>query len=61
MVRYMDANKFFGTDGILSKFPKANVTINALLDIIQSGNIEQRRHDVIAGLHGKVALTKLSF
>ena len=63
MVRYMDANKFFGKDGILTKFPKANVTtsINALLDIIQSGNIESRRSDVIAWLHGKVALTKLSF
>ena len=63
MVRYMDANTFFGTDGILTKFPKANVTssINALLDIIQSGNIESRRSDVIAGLHGKIALTKLSF
>ncbi|MEI6774070.1 MAG: hypothetical protein WCL18_04650 [bacterium] len=59
----MDANKFFGPDGLLSKFPKDKITsaINALLDIIQSGNIEERRHDVIAGLHGKVALTKLSF
>lgn len=63
MVNYMDANKFFGTDGIFNKFPKSNRTnsINALLDIIQSGNIESRRHDVIAGLHGKIALTKLSF
>ena len=63
MVRYMDANNFFGKEGILTKFPKANVTtsINALLDIIQSGNIESRRSDVIAWLHGKVALTKLSF
>ena len=63
MVRYMDANKFFGTTGVLAKFPKANITssINALVDIIQSGNIEQRRHDVIANLHGKISLTKLSF
>lgn len=63
MVSYMDANKFFGADGIFIKFPKVNRTnsINALLDIIQSGNIEQRRHDVISGLHGKIALTKLSF
>ena len=46
----MDANNFFGKEGILTKFPKANVTtsINALLDIIQSGNIESRRSDVIA-------------
>lgn len=32
-----------------------------MLDIIQAGNIELRRHDVISGLHGKIALTKLSF
>lgn len=63
IVEYMDANKFFGADGILTKYPKANTTssINALLDVLQSGNIEQRRHDVITELHGKVSLTKLSF
>ena len=63
MVRYMDANKFFGTDGAINKLPQGNITssINALIDIIQSGNIEQRRHDVISELHGKVELTKLSF
>jgi len=63
MVRYLDANKFFGKNGLLSKFPKANVTssLNALLDIIQSWNIESRRTDVISALHGAVKLTKLSF
>lgn len=63
MVRYMERNKFFGAKWILTKFPKANITtsINALLDIIQSGNVEQRRHDVITGLQGHIELTKLSF
>jgi len=63
MVRYMQANNFFGANGLLKKYPKVSATssINALLDILQSGNIEQRRHDVIAGLHGKVEITKLSF
>ncbi|MEI7919545.1 MAG: hypothetical protein WCH65_05085 [bacterium] len=28
---------------------------------MQSGNIEERRHDVIAELHGKIDVTKLSF
>lgn len=35
--------------------------INQLVDILQSGSIEQRRHDLISHLHGKVSLTKLSF
>lgn len=63
MVRYMDANKFFWADSILKKYPKISTTsaLNALLDIIQSGNIESRRSDIIAWLHGKIALTKLSF
>ena len=63
IVRYMDANKFFGADGIFTKYPKVKTeqAINALLNILQSGNIETRRHNVIAALHGKVAITKLSF
>lgn len=35
--------------------------INSLLDVLQWGNIEQWRHDLIANLHGHVDLTKLSF
>lgn len=62
IVRYMDANKFFWPDGILKKYPKVNTSaINALLDVLQSGNIEQRRSNVIEWLHGHLALTKLSF
>jgi hypothetical protein len=63
MVRYMDANKLFGTDSILIKKSETDqeLAINALLDILQSGMREQRRNDVIAALHGKIALTKLSF
>ena len=58
----MDANHFFGKGSVLEKFPKDITTsINALLAIIQSGAIEERRNDVIAALHGKVELTKLSF
>lgn len=63
MVRYMEANKFFGTNSIIKQFPKTDITtaMNAFLDILQSGNIEQRRHDVVAALHGHIAITKLSF
>ncbi|MEI7558850.1 MAG: hypothetical protein WCJ45_09050 [bacterium] len=63
MVSYMEANTFFGENGIIKKFPKDKITpsLNALLDIIQSGNIESRRSDIISALHGKVELTKLSF
>jgi hypothetical protein len=66
MLRYMEENTFFGTEGLFAKAavdPKVNITsiTNSLLDILQSGNIEQRRHDVIAELHGKISLTKLSF
>lgn len=66
MVRYMKENNFFGTDGLFSKISKTkdvNVVDMAktLLGILQSGNIEQRRHDLIAGLHGSIKLTKLSF
>lgn len=66
MVRYMEANKFFGTDGLFNKLsttPWIDSTnmANTLVDILQSGNIEQRRHDVIAWLHGKISLTKLWF
>ncbi len=63
IVRYMDANNFFWDNSILKKYPQINTpnAINTLLDIIQSGNIESRRSDIIAWLHGKVALTKLSF
>ncbi|HMS90889.1 MAG TPA: hypothetical protein PKC87_01610, partial [Candidatus Absconditabacterales bacterium] len=66
MVRYMEANTFFGTNGLFNKISttpgidSANMA-NTLLDILQSGNIEQRRHDVMTGLHGKLSLTKLSF
>ncbi|MFA7298480.1 MAG: hypothetical protein WC010_02430 [Candidatus Absconditabacterales bacterium] len=63
MVRYMEANKFFGEAGIITKFPKANISqsLNELVNIIQSGNIEQRRHDVMTGLHSSFDVTKLSF
>jgi len=63
IVSYMDANKFFGDNGIFKKYPKvkSEEAITALLNILQSGNIETRRHNVIAALHGKVAITKLSF
>ena len=52
MVRYMEVNKFFGTDGLfnkLSKTPGIDTTnmANTLVDILQSGNVEQRRHDVM--------------
>lgn len=52
MVRYMEANTFFGTNGLFNKISttpgidSANMA-NTLLDILQSGNIEQRRHDVM--------------
>ena len=35
--------------------------LNNLTDILQSWSIEQRRHDLISHLHGKLSLTKLSF
>jgi len=59
----MEANKFFGEAGIITKFPKANISqsLNELVNIIQSGNIEQRRHDVMTGLHSSFDVTKLSF
>ena len=63
MARYMETNKLFGADSILIKKSTTDqkLAINALLDIIQSWVHEQRRHDVIAWLHGKISLTKLSF
>lgn len=53
MVRYMKENNFFGTDGLFSNLSKTkgvNVMDMAqtLLGILQSGNIEQRRHNLIA-------------
>ncbi len=63
MVKYMAANKIFGVDSILAKktLSEKKLALNALIDIIQTWNREERRHDVIAGLHGKISLTKLSF
>ncbi|MCX6823629.1 MAG: hypothetical protein NT085_00680 [candidate division SR1 bacterium] len=63
MIKYMEANKFFGDDGKIAQLDDANkeIAMNALLDIIQSGSIETRRSNLIEGLHGHVALTKLSF
>jgi len=59
----MDANELFGADSILAKKSVSDqkIAMNTLLDILESGVREQRRHDVIAGLQDKIALTKLSF
>ena len=69
IVSYMDANKFFsykdnsGTliEGKITKLDNVTTSLNALLDIIQSGNIEQRRADLVNKLPEKVELTKLDF
>lgn len=63
IVRYMAANELFGSNSLLAKKTSSEKksALTTLFDILQSGAREQRRHDVIAGLHGKIALTKLSF
>lgn len=63
MVRYMAANQMFGKDSILAKktASEQKLACNTLLEILQSWAREQRRADVIAELHNKVKLTKLSF
>ncbi len=62
IVKYMDANKFFGTGWKIDKLPNnKKIAINALIDIMESGELASRRNDVISGLHGKIELTKLSF
>ena len=64
IVDYMERNGFFEDTGKIATLKgiyPIDITINSLLDILQSGNIEERRHDLIAGLHGKLELSKLSF
>lgn len=61
IVKYMDTHRLFGSASPLltSKNPQEAVAL--LVQILQAGNHDLRRHDVIAALHGKVDLTKLSF
>jgi hypothetical protein len=35
--------------------------MKTLISILQAGNIDLWRHNIIADLHGKISLTKLSF
>ena len=59
----MDARDFFGPEGKIAQLPQSTrkAAIISLVNILQSGIIEQRRHDVIMGLQGKIEITKLSF
>ena len=61
MVSYMQMHNLFGPQSpiLTSKDPKQAATM--LVQILQAGNHDLRRHDVVAALHGKVDLTKLSF
>ncbi len=63
IIRYMDVNNFFGANNRIDKLPKGNQTlaINDLLSVMQEGNMDLRRHNVVAWLHSKIDVTKLSF
>lgn len=62
VIDYLDTNGFFGDKGkiaLLENNKKA--ALQNLLTILQSGNREERRSNVISWLHEKISLTKLSF
>jgi len=63
IVRYMEANKLFGEDSFLAKksSEEQRKSLDYLLLLLQTGCREARRHDVVAGLHGKIDITRLSF
>lgn len=63
IIRYMESNKFFGEGNKIDKLPKWNKTlaVNDLLSVMQEWNMDLRRHNVVAWLHGKLDVTKLSF
>gem|GEM_PF-1658622 len=50
IIRYMDTNGFFGKNGKISKLPAGNKTlaVNDLIAMMQEGNMDLRRHNVVA-------------
>jgi hypothetical protein len=50
IIRYMDKNGFFKENGKINKLPQANKTlaVNDLVAMLQEGNMDLRRHNVVA-------------
>ncbi len=63
IVKYMNLNKLFSDKSILKTKSnnEKNQALNQLLIVLQTGNRNLRREEIISGWHGKLSLTKLSF
>ncbi len=63
IIDYMDAYEFFGDKKKIDTLADTNKkkALNHLLIILQGGNREARRQDIISNLHSNIAITKLSF
>lgn len=63
IVKYMSLNKLFSDESILKTKSnnEKNQALNQLLIVLQTGNRNLRREEIISGWHGKLSLTKLSF
>ncbi len=63
IIKYMKLNNFFWDKWIIKTYPEATTltSMKTLISILQAGNIDLWRHNIIADLHGKISLTKLSF